>query len=46
MILDGLNVLWFLGVELYNIFKFYNENKKWNLIKKYIIKSAINISIV
>ena len=45
MILDGLNILWALGVELFYIFKFHHEYKKNQLTMKYVGKRFINIGI-
>ena len=46
MALNGLNILWAIGVESFSIFKFHFEHhKKWNLTAKYLGKHLIKYCI-
>ena len=46
MILNGLNILWAVGVEGFSIFKFhYDYKKKWNLTIKYTGKRLLKLTI-
>ena len=45
-IFNGLNILYAVGFEMYSIFSFhFNHKKQWNLTRKYLIKSVINLGV-
>ena len=44
-VLNGLNILWAVGIELFSIFKFHFEYKIWNITGKYICKRFIKLGV-